>query len=112
MTVGSMSALSNGAAVSEAAALIKQTLFKQVVTDKMSPFHGLHRHDLEVQAGRIVAPDGMSEPVAEAMRRLGEPIEEEAVTGRTMGHSKYGRQTFGAQFAKVLIDPETMRKAR
>ena len=38
----------------------------------------------------------------------GKPIEEEAITGRTFGHSKYGRQAFGAQFVKVRIDPDTM----
>lgn len=104
MTVGSMTTLSVGAAVAE---LVKQTLFKRIVKDHASPLHGAHRHDLAVVGGRIVGPDGASEPVADAMARGAELIEEEAVTGRMMGHSKYGRSAFGAQFAKVLIDPQT-----
>ena len=34
-------------------------------------------------------------------------IEDESIS-RTMGNKKLGRQIFGAQFAKVLIDPTTM----
>ncbi len=108
MTVGSMSTLTNGAAVQEAAAAVKKALIKRAVRDADSPLHGQHQHDLDVVAGRVVAPDGASESVAELMARHPEgEIQEEAITGRTMGHSKYGRYAFGAQFAKVLIDPAT-----
>jgi len=34
-------------------------------------------------------------------------IEKEAITSRACGHSKCGRQAFGTQCAKVLIDPDT-----
>ena len=37
------------------------------------------------------------------MARHSDPIEEEAVTGRTFGKSKYGRQIFGAHFARVQV---------
>ena len=67
-----------------------------------------HRHDLDIVDGRISGPDGASEAVVDVMARRGEPIEEEAITGRTFGRSKNGRLAFGAQFAKVLIDPDTM----
>lgn len=108
MTVGSMSTLTNGAAIHEAGQLVKQALCKRAVRDQGSPLYGQHRHDLDVVGGRIVMPDGPSEAVADLMARHPEgKIEEEAVTGRTLGHSKYGRQSFGAQFAKVLIDPDT-----
>lgn len=108
MTVGSMSTLTNGAAVHEAGILVRQALIKRAVHDKASPLHGQHRHDLEMQEGRIVAPNETSESVAALMTRHPDGrIEEEAITGRTLGHSKYGRQIFGAQFAKVLIDPDT-----
>ncbi|WCT74652.1 xanthine dehydrogenase family protein molybdopterin-binding subunit [Sphingomonas naphthae] len=108
MTVGSMTTLTNGAAIHEAATLVKKALLKRAVRDQGSPLHGLHRHDLDVVDGVIVSPDGPRETVAALMSRHPEGlIEEEAVTGRTMGRSSYGRFAFGAQFAKVLIDPET-----
>ncbi|USQ71725.1 xanthine dehydrogenase family protein molybdopterin-binding subunit [Roseomonas mucosa] len=108
MTVGSMTTLTNGAAVQEAAAAVKKALLKRAIKDQGSPLYGLHRHDLDVVDGVIVLPEGPRETVAELMARHPDGgIEEEAVTGRTMGHSRYARSAFGAQFAKVLIDPET-----
>ena len=107
MTVGSMSMLSNGAAIADAADLVKQSLFKHLVRKDSSPFFGKHRHDLEIVEGRVTSTaDGVSEPVTEVVSHLDEPIEEESIAGRTMGHSSYGRYAFGAQFAKVLVDPE------
>ena len=107
MNAGSMGALTNGAAIAEAADLALKTLFKTIVKDKASPLYGQHRHDLEVVNGNIAGQDGASEPIVEALNRLQESIDEEAITGRTMGHSKYGRAVFGAQFVKVKIDPDT-----
>ena len=109
MTVGSMSTLTNGAAVHEAGALVKGQVCTRATRDPDSPLHGLPPHDLRVVDGRVVGPDGAGETVAALMARHPDgEIAEEAVTGRDMGRSKYGRQTFGAQFAKVLIDPDTM----
>lgn len=112
MAVGSMGALSNGASIAEAADLVIRNLFKHEVKDPASALCGQHRHDLEVAGENIVAPDGISVRVIDAVRRLSEPIEEEAITGRppqvpSLPH-KYGRSAFGAQFVKVLIDPDTM----
>ncbi len=108
MTVGSMSTLTNGAAIHEAGALVQKALIKRAVDDRSSPLHGQRRRNLKVAEGRIMGAEGTSESVAELMARHAEaPIEEEAITGRTFGHSKYGRQAFGAQFARVLIDPDT-----
>ena len=107
MNAGSMGALTNGAAIAEAADLALRTLFKAVVKDERSPLYKQHRHDLEIANGAITGQSGFAEPVVDALRRLAEPIDEEAVTGRTMGHSKYGRAVFGAQFVKVRIDAET-----
>ena len=109
MTVGSMTTLTNGAAVYEAAHLVKAAVCKRAVRDKESPLYGFSQHDLHIADGRIVTPHGASESVADLMARYpDQPIEEEAITGRDFGKTKYGRQTFGAQFAKVLIDPDTM----
>lgn len=109
MTVGSMTTLSNGAALAEAADKVKKELLKRVARDKASPLYGRSRDDLKVVDGWIVSPDGKRERVADHMARYPDvPIEEEAITGRTFGHSKFGRQAFGAQFVKVRIDPDTM----
>ena len=60
MTVGSMSMLTNGASVFEAAKLVKEALLKRAVRDRASPLHGLHRHDLDV-AGGAHRPSGWAE---------------------------------------------------
>ncbi len=109
MTVGSMSTLTNGTALAEAAAKVKEALLKRVVRDEASSFHGVDRKSLDVLEGWIVSSSGGREPVADHMARFPDkPIEAEAITGRTFGHSKYGRQAFGAQFVKVRVDPDTM----
>ncbi|OUJ70590.1 xanthine dehydrogenase family protein molybdopterin-binding subunit [Hymenobacter crusticola] len=109
MTVGSMTTLSGGAAILEAAQQVQKALLKRVVTDKASPLHGLAPDELRVENGHMVGPGGASESVAAAMARHPEaPIREEATTGRTMGHSSYGREAFGAEFAVVSVDPDTM----
>lgn len=108
MTVGSMTTLTNGAAIHDAATAAKTALLKRAVRDAASPLHGLSWHDLEVADGQVFRADGPSESVAALMARHPDgAIEEEAVTGRDMGKSKYARHAFGAQFAKVRIDPDT-----
>lgn len=107
ITAGSMGMLSNAAAVTEAAGKVKAALLDLAVRDHASPLHNMIRKELDVVDGYAVHPDGIGESVAAIMARHGEPIEAEAITGRTLGKSKYGRQGFGAQFARVLIDPET-----
>ncbi len=109
MTVGSMTTLSAGAAIQEAAQQVRQTLLKWVVQDPASPLHGQPADGLRVAQGRLVAPNGASEAVAAAMARHPDgSINEEAITGRTFGHSPYGRSAFGAQFVKVSVDPDTL----
>ncbi|WP_375382330.1 xanthine dehydrogenase family protein molybdopterin-binding subunit [uncultured Sphingomonas sp.] len=108
MTVGSMTTLTNGAAIHEAATGVREALLKRAVADQGSPLHKLKSAELTIADGVILATDGASETVAALMTRHPDgKIEHEAVTGRTMGHSKYARFSFGAQFAKVLVDPET-----
>ena len=108
MTVGSMSTLSNGAAVHEAGDLVRKAIVKRAVLDRDSRLYGQHRSDVHVTDGCVMAADGTQETVAALMARHPDsPIEEEAVTGRDFGRSKYGRASFGAQFAKVVVDPAT-----
>ena len=107
MNAGSMGALTNGAAIAEATDLALQSLFKSAVKDKDSAFFDDKPGNLQVRDGRVVNGRGISETTLNLLLKLEEPIEEEAVTGRTMGHSKYARAVFGAQFVKVKIDPDT-----
>jgi xanthine dehydrogenase YagR molybdenum-binding subunit len=109
MTVGSMTTLSGGAAIQEAAQQVLKALLKRVVADKASPFYGLASDELRAENGHILGPNGASETMTQAMVRYPHaPIREEATTGRTMGHSNYGREAFGAEFAIVSVDPDTM----
>lgn len=108
MSVGSTTTLTNGAAILEAAELVKKALFKRVVADKASPLHGLSAQALTVVDGRITAPDGTNEAVGAALaRHPTDLLSKEATTGRTFGRSDYGRAAFGAQFVKVSVDPDT-----
>ncbi len=109
MTVGSMSTLTSGASIAEAAEQVRKELLKRVVKDKHSPLYDQVIKDLQVVGGRITGPGGVGETVAAAMARYpNDPINEEAITGRTMGKSDYGRASFGAEFVKVSLDPDTL----
>ena len=108
MSVGSMTTLSNGAAVQEAAAAVRKALIKRAVKDKLSPLYGQPASQVRVEQGQFAGTAGLTESVATLMARYpDEPLSKEAITGRTFGHSKYGRAAFGAQFAQVSIDPDT-----
>ncbi len=107
MNAGSMGALTNAASIVEACDLALQKLYELVAKDDSSSLHGEDVDQLFIKDGSIVARSGARESVSVAMGRLAEPVEVETVTGRTMGHSKYGRAVFGAQFVKVKVDPET-----
>ena len=108
MTVASATTLSNGAAIHEAATKVRDQLLKRAVKDRESVHYGANVTDLSIVDRRIVAPDGRAEEVGTLVGRTAEQrIEAEAITGRDFGHSKYGRYAFGAQFARVLVDPET-----
>ena len=109
MTVGSMSTLTSGAAIMEAAGQVKKALLQRVVQDPASPLYKQDADQLTVSQGRIGGPNGAGETVAAVMARHPDaPLTEEAITGRTMGHSAYGRASFGAEFVKVSIDPDTL----
>jgi xanthine dehydrogenase YagR molybdenum-binding subunit len=109
LTVGAMATLSNGAAIDQAGQRVRRALLKWAVRDRNSPFCGMKWRDLSIVEGRVVAPGGENEAVTDLLARHPEgEIEEEAITGRTVWWKRYGRQSFGAQFAKVLIDPDTM----
>ena len=109
MTVGSMSTLTSGASILEASQNVQKALIKRAVKDKASPLYKQLHSEINVINGQLIGPDNLSESVADVMgRQPGKPIQEEAITGRTMGHSSYGRASFGAEFAKISIDPDTM----
>lgn len=108
MTVASSTTLSNGAAIQEAASKTRAKLLQRAVRDQGSVLHRADMADLDVRDGEIHHRDGRAELVADLMRRLPEGrLEVEVITGRDFGRSKYGRWAFGAQFARVLVDPDT-----
>ena len=108
MTVGSMSTLTNATPIHDSACTVRKALLKRATKDQGSPFYACDPSELDVMDGRVVASNGRSEAVAEVMARHPDgQIVDESIS-RAMGNKKLGRQTFGAQFAKVLIDPETM----
>jgi xanthine dehydrogenase YagR molybdenum-binding subunit len=81
-----------------------------VVRDRASPLFGYRERDVVVVAGRLDGGGGAVETVAEAMRRRPNPtIERRCIAGRDMGRSRFGRAAFGAQFAKVSVDPATLQ---
>ena len=108
-SIGSLGTLSAGAAVTRAARRVRQALVAEVVRDRASPLFGCRKREVRIADGRLECGDAV-ETVAEAMgRRPGRVIERRAITGRAMGRSKFGRAAFGAQFAKVSIDPATLK---
>ncbi len=109
MATGSMATLTNGAAIFDAARAVRAALLNFVAGDAASPLRGLKQDQLDVVDGRIVAPNGPGASVADVMaRHPAGHIEQHAVTGPDPSSRSYGRQTFGAQFAKVLVDPDTL----
>ena len=108
MTVGSMSTLTNATPIHEAACAVRKALLKRATKDQGSVLYRSDPSALDIVDGRIVASDGRSEAVAELMARHPDGQIEHETISRTLGTKKLGRQTFGAQFAKVLIDPDTM----
>ncbi len=108
-SVGSMGTQSAGAAVTKAASLVRRALIAEVVRDRASPLFGQRAQDVTIARGRLEWGGNAVETVANAMRRRpNRVIERRAITGRDMGRSKYARAAFGAQFAKVSIDPDTL----
>ena len=109
-SVGSAGTLSAGAAVSEASRRVRRALVAEVVRDRASPLFGYRERDVVVVAGRLDGGGGAVETVAEAMRRRpNRTIERRCIAGRDMGRSRFGRAAFGAQFAKVSVDPATLQ---
>jgi xanthine dehydrogenase YagR molybdenum-binding subunit len=108
-SVGSMGTRSIGSAVAEAGEAVRAALIGLAVKDRASPLHGLNAKAVIVRHGQLGTADGLSESVATLVSRQPEKcIERKATTGRTLGMSRLSRAAFGAQFAKVSIEPLTM----
>lgn len=108
-TGASAATLSNGAAVHEAASGARAALLRHAVQDPLSRMHGRDPAGLVVVDGRVTAPDGTSEPVTGLMARHPDgQVVHRASTGPDAAAPQYGRQAFGAQFARVLVDPATL----
>ena len=108
MTVGSSTTLSLGSAISEAAAAIRGKLIRLATADRRSPLAGSSRRAITIVDGRLLASTGQSERITDLLARHPRVrLSHRAMTGRTFGRSGYGRMAFGAQFARVLVDPYT-----
>lgn len=108
LTAGSSTTLSLGAAIHTAAEKLRQLLAERAVNDAASPLHGLPAETLKLQGGALCADDGRQEPVTELLRRQGlDGLEAQASTASQMHKPEFGRGAFGAQFAKVAINPTT-----
>ena len=108
MTAGSSTTLSLGSAISEAAAPIRDKLVRLAVADRQSPLAGARPRAVTLADGRLLGPEGRCEGIATLLARHPRAqLSHRAMTGRTFGRSRYGRMAFGAQFARVLVDPDT-----
>ncbi len=73
-----------------------------------SPLHGLPAESLRLHDGALQAGDGRREKVSELLRRQGlDGLEAQASTASQIGKPVFGRGAFGAQFARVAVEPLT-----
>jgi xanthine dehydrogenase YagR molybdenum-binding subunit len=108
LTAGSSTTLSLGSAITKAAQVIKDKVIRLAVRDRRSPLAGASPHAVALVEGQLVTPTGQSEAITELLsRHPGIRLSHRVMTGRTFGRSSYARMAFGAQFARVLVDPDT-----
>lgn len=108
LTAGSSTTLSLGAAITAAAEQLRQQLAERAVADIASPLHGLAPQDLRLANCALCAADGRAQVITELLRRQGlDGLAAQASTGGQISKPALGRATFGAQFAKVAVDPVT-----
>ncbi len=112
MTAGSSTTLSVGTAIKTAADRVKRDLLLLAITEKNSPFKALRSREIGMCEGRLYQKrdPALTDTYSDLLRRSNrQQIQAKAVTGRTFGKSRFGRYAFGAQFAKIGVDPETGR---
>ncbi len=110
ITAGSATTLSVGTAIKEAAERVKRDLILRTTTDHASPLYGLPSRDVDAARGKLFSrrDSGRAETLPELLaRHPRRTFSAQAVSGRTFGRSRYARFAFGAQFARVGVNPET-----
>ncbi len=110
ITAGSGTTLSAGTAIKNAAERLRRDLILRAITDRASPLFGLPSRDVVAKAGSLFSKrdSGLGERFTELLaRHPRRTFSAKAVIGRTFGRSRYGRSAFGAQFARVAVNPET-----
>ncbi len=110
ITAGSGTMLSAGSAIKEAADRVLRDLILRAVTDKASPLFGFRSHEIQAADGYLFAAKepSLRESYATLLaRHPRRTFRAKAISGRTFGKSRYGRSAFGAQFAKVAVNPDT-----
>jgi xanthine dehydrogenase YagR molybdenum-binding subunit len=113
---GSQTAASVGPAVQAAALDARSKAIRMAIADKRSPLFGLAQSDIEVEDGRLFARNatGKQDSYAQIITRNRLPLlEGEASTNvstrekQTPPFNQYSFHSFGAMFARVLVDPLT-----
>lgn len=110
ITAGSSTLLSTGTAIKEAAQKLLRQLILRAITDKASPLNGCSARVIRSDAGRLYHRDDWQRGesyFALLARHPKRRFETRAVTGRTFGRSPYARFSFGSQFVKVAVHPDT-----
>jgi xanthine dehydrogenase YagR molybdenum-binding subunit len=111
---GSQTATSVASAVLAAGSALRERIVRMAVADAASPIRGANPDDVQVAGGKLSA-NGRSDTFADVVRRGGgRPIEERAEVKPSPDRKKWSLQSYGAQFAEVLVDPElgTVRVSR
>lgn len=109
-SAGSATSLSVGSALLAAAGELTVKLARLARTDKASPLHGCSLKDITFCNGQLrhrVEHVRTDQATALLARHGLASVQAKGITGRTFGRSSYARMSFGAQFARVAIDPHT-----
>lgn len=99
---------SNGGSIHVAIRKIKSDLFKKLISEPSSLFHGADADTLSIDSGLVIGSGNLRISVSEAMAQIGATeITAKATTGRNFDVGKKAKGSFGAVFAEISIDPIT-----
>jgi xanthine dehydrogenase YagR molybdenum-binding subunit len=108
---GSQTASSTGSAVKRACWELRNRLVAAAIADEDSPLHGLAPGAIDVADGVLFAKNAPSrkDPFAAIVTRSGESeIQAKVDTKEKEERKSYSTHSFGAQFAEVKVDPDTL----
>lgn len=109
-SAGSSTSLSVGSALMEAAHELTKRLARLARVDHNSPLYGCSLRDIVFREGNLQhrIEHARTEAATIVLARAGlDSLTVKGISGRLFGKSKYARMAFGAQFARVAVDPFT-----